>query len=100
MMIEWIRSRLVPEARDIWRQWSTWLIGAALAIESATAFFDAGQLLWVLNLAPRQLNEAVPSAVLLAVKLTLLALAVIAKLFRQAGLERRRAATTGGRVNG
>lgn len=99
-MIEWIRSRLVPEARDIWRQWSTWLIGAALAIEGATAFFDAGQLLWVLNLAPRQLSEAVPSAALLAIKLTLLALAVIAKLFRQAGLERRRADAAEGRADG
>ena len=89
-MIEWFKSRLVPEARDIWRQWSTWLIGAALAIEGATAFFDAGQLLWVLNLAPRQFDEAVPTPVLLAIKLVLLALAIIAKLFRQEGLERRR----------
>ena len=92
-MFEWLKRRLVAEARDIWRQWSTWLIGAALAIEGATAFFDAGQLLWVLNLAPRQFDEAVPEAVLLA-------LAIVAKLFRQAGLERRREAKVGSRNDG
>jgi len=91
-MIEWIKSRLVPEARDIWRQWSTWLVTAALAIEGATAFFDAGQLLWVLNLAPKQLEAALPGSALLTVKIGLLVLAIIAKLFRQKGLERRRAA--------
>ena len=88
-MFEWLKRRLVAEARDIWRQWSTWLIGAALAIEGATAFFDAGQF-----------DEAVPEAVLLAIKLVLLALAIVAKLFRQAGLERRREAKVGSRNDG
>ncbi len=90
-MLDRIKKHLIPEARDWWRMWSTWLVGAALAIEAATAWFDAGQLLWVLNLAPRQLNDALPEALLLAIKITLLTLAIIAKLFRQKGLEIRRA---------
>ena len=54
----------------------------------------------MLNLAPRQFDEAVPEAVLLAIKLVLLALAIVAKLFRQAGLERRREAKVGSRNDG
>lgn len=52
-MIAWIKDHLVPEARAWWRLYSTWFIGAVIAI-------DALQLVPVMGMMPASVRAINP----------------------------------------
>jgi len=80
--IEWIKARLVPEAREWWMLYSTRFnaIGAALL---AWVTFDPVSVLGVWNMMPANLRQIVPPDVFQIIALILFALGMLGRFVKQ-----------------
>lgn len=87
-MIDWLKARLIPEARAWWRFWSMRLNAIGLAI-LAWVQFDPVSVLAVWNMMPAQVRNVVPEHALTGLALVFFALAMLARLVRQPKLEQR-----------
>jgi hypothetical protein len=88
-MIDWIKDKLVPDARNWLKRWSTWAEGVAVAILAATPFDPIG-LLATWNMIPPYVAKLIPPTVLQGVGIVLVLLAMMLKLVRQKKLEEAR----------
>lgn len=90
-MIDWIKDRLVPEARAWWKLWSIRLNAAGLAL-LAWVQLDPVSVLAVWNMMPPAVTRLVPASALTVIGMALFALSMIARFVRQPRVHRNDAA--------
>ena len=81
-MIDWLKTRLVPEARAWWKLWSIRFNALGLAI-LAWVQFDPVSVLAVWNMMPPAVARAVPASALMWVGMALFALSMLARVVVQ-----------------
>lgn len=86
-MLEWIKTRLVPEARAWWKLWSIRFNSAGLFILSLAQFDHIGVLsIW--NMMPPAVTRVLPPEFLTWVGMTLFGLGMLARFVKQPKLEK------------
>lgn len=86
-MIDWIRDRLVDEARQAWRFWSIRFNAIGLAILGWVQF-DPVSALAVWNMMPANVRAVLPPHLLTFIAFVFFALAMLARVVKQPGLEK------------
>ena len=81
-MLNWLKSHLVPEARQWWRLASIRLNALGLAI-LAWVQFDPVSVLMVWNAMPPAVTRVIPATALVWIGMALFALSMVARLVSQ-----------------
>jgi len=81
---EWLRARLVPDLRRVWREWSTWLLALGSGfVTFVQAFPGEAAALW--NMIPADMRGRVPDKVALGIASAMMLAALLAKHVAQKG---------------
>lgn len=86
-MIDWIKERLVPEAKQAWRWWSIRFNAIGLAILGWVQF-DPVSAMAVWNMMPAHVREVLPPHLLTAVAFFFFVLAMLSRVVKQPALEK------------
>lgn len=85
--MQWIKARLIPEARAWWKFWSMRFNAIGLAILGWVQFDPVGALS-VFNMMPASVRQAMPPQLMTGIAFFFFALAMIARLVKQPKLEK------------
>lgn len=85
----WIRSKLVPEAKDCWKFWSNWAVGIGTTIVGFAPEIHTWlvYLMTQFSILPRSVQYAFDTNIVQFIGLGVIVLSIPLKLFKQSNID-------------